>query len=130
MGAISQDVELLRGGTRQHRNTQVDPPSPCASQLGSRSNVQAVNILCLLSREDPGRMNTAGNVLNGQTSEMGECVPFPGTSTSSSWVFFADVCPLVLSLAKSQGQSIYPNIPDFSQSPFAGLLLMYRQMIS
>lgn len=75
-------------------------------------------------------MKRADHVLKGQTSEMGGCVSFPGTSTSSSWVFFADVCPLVLSLAKSQGESIYPNTPDFSQSPFAGLLLMYRQMIS
>lgn len=69
-------------------------------------------------------------MLNGQTSEKGGRVPFPGTSNSSSWIFSAVACPLVLSPAKSQRESIYPNIPDFSQSPFAGLLLMYRQMIS
>lgn len=44
--------------------------------------------------------------------------------------FFAAACLLVLSPAKSQRESIYPNIPDFSQSPSAALLLMYRQMIS
>lgn len=104
--------------------TQTDIPSLRAS----RSDVPPTNIP--LPPVQGGLWKAEGSKLNGQTSEEGGCAPFPGISNSSRWIFFAVACPLVLSPAKSQRESIYPNIPDFSQSPFAGLLLMYRQMIS
>lgn len=82
-------------------------------------------------RKDLERFGAETDVLNGQASEGRRCVPFPGKRSSSSCIFFfAAACLLVLSPAKSQRESIYPNIPDFSQSPSAALLLMYRQMIS
>lgn len=52
--------------------------------------------------------------------------PSHGQAAVQAGFFSAVACPRVL----SQRESIYPDIPAFSQSPFAALLLMYRQMIS
>jgi len=84
----------------------------------------------LPSRKDPGETKDGKRCASWTNLEREGCIPFAGTSNSSSWIFFAVASPLGLSPAKSQRESIYPNIPDFSQSPSAGLLLMYRQMIS
>lgn len=56
--------------------------------------------------------------------------PLPGDMQLLKLDVFSAAFPLVLSPAKSRRESIYPNIPRFSQSPSAALLLMYRQTIS